>query len=63
MPNAIGVRDMRKYVCDVCGWVYDPAVGDPDGDIEPGMAFEDLPEDWVCPECFVGKEDFSPLEE
>ena len=51
-----------NYVCDTCGYVYDPAVGDPDNGIEPGTAFEDLPEDWVCPICGVGKEDFSPEE-
>ena len=50
---------MKKYVCDVCGYVYDPAVGDPDGGIAPGTAFEDIPEDWVCPICGVGKGDFS----
>ncbi len=49
---------MKKYVCTVCGYVYDPEVGDPDSDIEPGTAFEDLPEDWVCPMCGVGKESF-----
>lgn len=54
---------MKKYVCDVCGWVYDPEVGDPDGGIAPGTAFEDIPEDWVCPECGVTKEDFSVVEE
>ena len=53
---------MKKYVCDVCGYVYDPAVGDPDGGIAPGTAFEDIPEDWVCPICGVGKGDFSPEE-
>ncbi len=53
---------MKKYICDVCGWIYDPAVGIPDAGIEPGTAFEDLPDDWVCPVCFVGKEEFSPLE-
>jgi rubredoxin len=51
-----------KYVCDVCGWIYDPELGDPDGGIEPGTAFEDIPEDWVCPECGVTKENFSPLD-
>ena len=51
---------MKKYVCDVCGWEYDPAVGDPENGIEPGTAFEDLPEDWVCPLCRVGKDQFSP---
>ena len=50
---------MKKYVCDTCGDVYDPAVGDPDNGIAPGTAFEDLPADWVCPLCGVGKEDFS----
>ena len=45
------------------GYIYDPAVGDPDGGIEPGTAFEDIPEDWVCPVCGVGKDDFSLYEE
>lgn len=49
---------MKKYVCTVCGYVYDPAVGDEDNGIAPGTAFEDIPEDWVCPLCAVGKEDF-----
>ena len=51
---------MQKYVCNVCGYVYDPEKGDPDGGIEPGTAFEDIPEDWVCPVCGVGKDQFSP---
>ena len=55
--------NMKKYICDVCGWIYDPAIGDNDGDIAPGVAFENLPDDWVCPLCGVGKEDFSPVEE
>ncbi len=50
---------MQKYVCDVCGYVYDPAVGDPDNGIEPGTAFEDLPDDWACPLCHVRKYMFS----
>jgi len=49
-----------KYVCDICGYVYDPAEGDPDNGIPAGTLFEDLPDDWVCPECGAGKEDFSP---
>ena len=49
---------MKKYRCEVCGWVYDPEIGDPESGIEPGTAFEDIPEDWVCPLCGVGKEDF-----
>lgn len=51
---------MQKYVCVVCGYVYDPEQGDPDSGIEPGMAFEDIPDDWVCPLCGVGKGDFEP---
>lgn len=50
---------MKKYVCDVCGWVYDEEVGDPDNGIAAGTAFEDLPEDFVCPVCGVDKENFS----
>lgn len=53
---------MKKYVCDTCGWEYDPEVGHPENGIEPGTAFEDLPDDFVCPLCGVGKEDFSPAE-
>ena len=49
-----------KYVCEVCGYIYDPAEGDPDNGIAPGTAFEDLPDDWVCPMCGVGKGDFKP---
>ena len=54
---------MKKYVCEVCGYVYDPAVGDPDNGVAPGTAFEDLPDDWVCPLCCVGKDQFVPEEE
>ncbi len=50
---------MAKYVCAVCGYVYDPAEGDPDNGIAPNTSFEDLPEDWVCPLCGVDKENFS----
>ena len=53
---------MKKYVCDVCGWVYDPEVGDPEGGIAPGTAFEDIPDDWVCPLCGVGKDEFSLMD-
>ena len=56
-------EDYEKYICTVCSYIYDPAVGDPDGGIAPGTAFEDIPEDWVCPLCGVGKEDFEPVEE
>jgi rubredoxin len=50
---------MKKYVFDVCGYVYDPAEGDPEYDVAPGTAFADLPVDCVCPECGAGLDDFS----
>ncbi|MBQ5935470.1 MAG: rubredoxin [Bacteroidales bacterium] len=50
---------MAKYVCDLCGYEYDPANGDPDSGVAPGTPFENLPADWVCPLCGAGKEDFS----
>jgi rubredoxin len=53
---------MKKYVCDLCGYVYDPAEGDPDNGIAPGTALEDLPEDRLCLLCGVGKDQFSPEE-
>ncbi|MDR1491245.1 MAG: rubredoxin [Planctomycetaceae bacterium] len=53
---------MKKYVCSVCGFIYDPSIGDPDGNIAPGVAFEDIPDDWLCPVCGVGKSDFEPVE-
>ncbi len=49
---------MAKYKCTICGWVYDPAVGDPDGGIAPGTPFEKIPDTWVCPMCGAGKSDF-----
>ena len=49
---------MKKYICTVCQYEYDPTVGDPDNGIPAGTAFEDLPEDWVCPICAVGKDMF-----
>ena len=53
---------MQKYICNECGWVYDPAVGAPEENIAPGVKFEDLPEDFKCPVCGVGKDQFSPVE-
>lgn len=52
---------MKQYVCDVCGYVYDPELGDPDQGIAPGTAFEDLPDTWVCPDCGVDTDSFSEL--
>ena len=51
-----------KYLCTVCGYVYDPANGDPDSGIAPGTKFEDIPDSWVCPVCGVGKDSFVPQE-
>ncbi|MCL2742385.1 MAG: rubredoxin [Planctomycetaceae bacterium] len=51
---------MKKYVCTICGYIYDPTVGDPDSGIVPGTAFEDIPDNWLCPLCGVGKSDFEP---
>jgi rubredoxin len=53
----------KKYICTLCDWVYDPKVGDPDGSIEPGTEFEDIPDDWVCPDCGATKDDFIVLED
>ena len=53
---------MQKYACEPCGYVYDPEAGDPENGIKPGTAFEDLPEDWECPVCGAGKDEFAPVE-
>jgi len=49
---------MRKKGCLICGYIYDSDLGDPDNDILPGISFEDLPDDWVCPDCGAGKDQF-----
>ena len=49
---------MDKYVCTICGYVYDPEQGDPDNGVAPGTKFEDLPDDWECPVCGASKDDF-----
>jgi rubredoxin len=54
---------MKKYICKPCGYIYDPLKGDPDEDVEPGTAFEDLPEDWVCPVCGKDKDNFVEVKE
>lgn len=54
----LGSVCFEKYVCP-CGYVYDPAVGDPDNGVAPGTAWEDVPEDWVCPVCGLGKDSFT----
>jgi len=52
---------MKKYQCSICGYVYDPEVGDPENGVEPGTAFEDLPEDWTCPDCGAEKALFEEM--
>ncbi|MFZ2330951.1 MAG: rubredoxin [Atribacterota bacterium] len=53
---------MERYICTVCGYIYDPEKGDPDSGIEPGISFDDLPDDWVCPLCGAGKDEFEKEE-
>lgn len=53
---------MQKYLCKPCGYVYDPEEGDDMGGIAPGTAFEDIPDDWVCPMCGAGKDMFEPVD-
>jgi len=55
-------KTLRKYRCTVCGYVYDPALGDPEGRIPKGTSFENLPDDWVCPVCGASKDLFEPLD-
>ncbi len=50
------------WICVSCGWIYDPAEGDPDGGIPPGTEFKDIPEDWFCPVCGARPSDFEPYE-
>lgn len=54
---------MQCYRCPGCDYIYDPQIGDPDSGIPAGTAFEDLPDDWVCPECGLEKEMFEPMDE
>ena len=53
---------MKQYICTPCNYIYDPEVGDPMRGVEPGTAFEDIPDDWVCPICGLGKDVFEPLD-
>ena len=52
------IRKMKKYVCSLCGYEYDPAAGDPDNGVAPGTAFDALPDDWACPLCGASKDQF-----
>ena len=62
IKNKKGDEEMDKYVCVVCGYIYDPAVGDPDNGIAPGISFDDLPEEWVCPVCGAPQNEFDLAE-
>jgi len=53
---------MQKYECTVCGYIYDPAEGDPDNGVKPGTKFEDIPDEWVCPVCGAEKDQFEPVD-
>jgi len=59
-PEASPVKD--KYRCTVCGWIYDPDIGDPDGGIAAGTPFEQVPDDWICPVCGAAKADFEKID-
>ena len=61
--HKINNRNMQKYICEPCGYIYDPELGDEDGGIAPGTPFEDIPEDWACPVCGAEKSDFAPYNE
>ncbi len=54
---------MDKYRCSVCGWIYDPELGDPDGGVAPGTPFENMPDDWQCPMCGAAKNEFQQLDD
>jgi rubredoxin len=54
---------MEKYKCVICGYIYDPELGDLSGGIEPGLSFSDLPSDYTCPVCGAGKDEFSEMDE
>lgn len=56
-------RKMQKFICIPCGYIYDPKIGDPESGIAPGTSFENIPDDWVCPICFVGKDEFEAVKE
>jgi rubredoxin-NAD+ reductase len=60
--NNLIERKMKKYVCEVCGWEYDPEVGCPEAGIKPGTPWEEVPEDFECPLCSVGKDQFTEAE-
>ena len=62
ISSMTATTEATLWICDSCGFIYDPAIGDPDGGIPPGTAFEDIPKDWFCPVCGARTSDFRPLE-
>jgi rubredoxin len=54
-------KNVQKWKCSVCGYIYDPEIGDPDNGVDPKTSFEDLPADWTCPDCGAAKEEFDPM--
>ncbi len=65
LPRALSdiqTASTQQWICTSCGFIYDPADGDPDGGIPPGTAFEDIPDDWFCPVCGARKQDFEPYD-
>ncbi|MFT6834439.1 MAG: rubredoxin-NAD+ reductase [Francisellaceae bacterium] len=62
MDNKMADQEYKKYMCLVCGWIYDEANGDDESGLAPGTKWEDVPDDWECPDCGVGKEDFDMIE-
>jgi len=58
-----GVKKMEKYRCLMCSYIYDPDIGDPENGVDAGTSFDNLPNDWVCPECGAGKDEFEPVNE
>lgn len=56
-------RKPKRYRCTVCEHIYDPSEGDPNSGVAPGTAFEDLPDDWMCPDCGASKADFEPIDD
>ena len=59
--NSKAADNVDSYQCDDCGWIYDPALGDPDGGIAPGTPWEEIPDDWICPVCGAEKDVFTKV--
>jgi rubredoxin len=60
--DGVEATTAQLWICESCGFIYDPADGDPDGGVPPGTAFEEIPDDWFCPVCGARKRDFSPYD-